>query len=80
MSEKTKLTVRVDEKWVEAAKEYAREHNTSLSRLVSEFLRTIAKDQGGFDSGPVLKRLAGILPHDVSREEHREHLAQKHGS
>jgi len=79
MAEKRKLTVRVDEKWIEAAKDYAREHNTSLSRLISEFLKTIAKDEEGFGRGPVLRRLAGILPADVSLDEHREQLAEKYG-
>ncbi len=80
MAEKRKLTVRVDEEWIEPAKEYAQNHNTSLSRLISEFLKTIAKARKGSDRGPVLRRLAGILPSGVSREEHRENLAEKHGS
>lgn len=80
MAEKRKLTVRVDERWIEAAKNYAREHDTSLSRLISEFLKAIASSHEGSDAGPILRRLTAILPSDVARDEHREHLANKHGS
>lgn len=33
--EETNLTVRVPKAWLEDAKEYARQHNTTLPRLVS---------------------------------------------
>lgn len=80
MAEKRKLTVRVDERWIEAAKEYAREHDTSLSRLISDFLKAIASDHEGFERGPILRRLTGVLPSSVTRDEYREHITKKHGS
>ncbi len=79
MTEKKKLTVRVEQQWIEAARQYARDHDTSLSRLISEFLKRVATDHDRFNRGPILRRLTGILPSDVSREEHREHLAEKYG-
>jgi len=78
VAEKTKLTVRVDERWLEEAKEYAARHNTSLSRLISEFLHILSADQRDARKTPVLKRLTGILPADVSAEEYHEHLAEKY--
>jgi hypothetical protein len=51
MPGKRKLTVRVDQEWIEAAKEYAHDHNTSLSRLISEFLKTIPKERDRPDRG-----------------------------
>jgi hypothetical protein len=38
----SKLTVRVDQRWIEPAKAYATRHRTSLSRLISEYLRSLA--------------------------------------
>lgn len=39
--EKTKLTLRIEKPIIEAAKDYAQQHNTTLSRLVAEFLRSL---------------------------------------
>lgn len=79
MADKKKLTVRVDRRWIEPAKEYARDHNTSLSTLISEYLRRLTRERQEFEEAPVLQRLAGILPADVSIDEHREHLEEKYG-
>lgn len=79
MVEKKKITVRVDRRWIEPAKEYARDHNTSLSKLISEYLRNLTKERQKLDETPILQRLAGILPADASIDEHREHLEEKYG-
>ena len=78
MAEKKRLTVVVEAQWIDAAKEYARRHNTSLSRLISAYLRGIALHQESPESGPILCRLAGILPTDVSRCEYRSNLEENH--
>ena len=39
--EKTKLTVRIPRDVLEGAKRYARENRTTLTRLVSEYLRQL---------------------------------------
>jgi len=74
----TKLTVRVDERWIEAAKRYAARRQTTLSRLISEYLRTLAMPDAPEVDAPVLRRLAGILPADVDSEAHRRYLEEKH--
>ncbi len=71
MAEKVKLTIRVDRRWVEAAKAYARQHDTSLSRLISGYLRELATERPGSEDPPILRRLTGILPADVSVDKHR---------
>jgi hypothetical protein len=40
--ERTKLTIRVDRDLLEGAKRYANEHDTTLTRLVSEYLRRLS--------------------------------------
>jgi len=79
MNEKRKLTVRVDSQWVESAKQYAKRHDTSLSKLISEFLRNLPSETEVYKQAPILKRLTGILPRDISIEEHRAHLEEKYG-
>ena len=79
MPEKTKLTVRIDRTALDRAKRYAADHNTSLSRLISEFLAMLdAKAQPS--RTPILSRLTGILPAEASSEEHRVYLAKKYGA
>lgn len=76
--EKTKLTVRVPRDLLEGAKRYAREHNTTLTRLVSEYLRRLSVPGDPLDDTPVLRRLAGSLAPGASDQEYREYLDEKH--
>lgn len=75
--EKTKLTLRIEKPIIESAKDYARHHNTTLSRLVAEFLRSL-KTTNAAPRSPILEELSGILPADVSLEEHRAYLEEKY--
>jgi hypothetical protein len=76
--EKVKLTVRVDARWLEAAKAYAKRNRTSLSRLISEYLRRLTAEED-FTDAPILIRLSGILPASTSLDEHGDHLDTKYG-
>ncbi len=72
-----KLTLSVDEDVIRKAKRYSRRHDTSISRLVTEFL-SLLSDEEGFEA-PVVSRLRGVLPSEVSVDEYRDHLVEKHG-
>jgi hypothetical protein len=74
----TKLTVRVDGRWIEPAKHYAARRRTTLSRLISEYLRSLAMPEAPAPEAPVLERLTGILPVDVDIEAHHRYLEEKH--
>ena len=78
MPQKTKLTVRVDSSALDRAKHYAAAHNTSLSKLISEFLRMLDAEAPPART-PILAKLTGILPTDASVEDHRDYLAKKYG-
>jgi len=71
MPEKTKLTVRIDRTALDRAKRYAADHNTSLSRLISEFLAMLDVEAQPSRT-PILSRLTGILPAEASAR----HLAE----
>ncbi|MFQ6047388.1 MAG: DUF6364 family protein [Gemmatimonadales bacterium] len=73
-----KLTLSVDEDVVEAARRYARESNTSISRLVTRFLAGLPLGEKRRFS-PAVRRLLGILPREVDVAEYRRHLVEKHG-
>lgn len=77
MSSKKKLTLSVDEDVIERARRYSDEHNTSISQLVSTYLRQLDSPSDR-ELSPLVKRLRGILPSEVSVEDYREHLEKKH--
>lgn len=78
MASKKELTVRIDANLIEAAEEYAREHNTTLQNIISDFLNRLATAQSEMPPSTVLDRLAGILPPDVSAGEHKKALTEKY--
>jgi hypothetical protein len=76
--EKTKMTVRVPRDLLEGAKRYAREHETTLTRLVSEFLRQLSLQNDPLADAPVVRRLSGTLSPDASMADHRKYLEEKY--
>jgi hypothetical protein len=77
LMEKTKLTLRIEKPIIESAKGYAKRHNTTLSQLVAEFLRSLDVTEA-YPSTPILAELSGILPTDTSLESYHSHLEEKH--
>lgn len=77
--EKTKLTVRVPRNLLEGAKRYAEEHDTSLTRLISEYLHRLSVETDALKDAPVVQRLSGILSQDVDVDDYRRHLEEKYG-
>jgi len=76
----TKLTVRVPRDVLNEAKRYARRNQTTLTRLVSEYLRRLADEKSLLAEAPTVRRLAGILSPEVSVDDYRVHLEEKYGS
>lgn len=78
--ESTKLTVRVPQDVLEEAKRYARENQTTLTRLISEYLRQLSPENDPLANAPIVQRLSGTLSQNVSVEDYRQHLESKYGS
>jgi hypothetical protein len=78
--ENTKLTIRVPRKVLERAKEYAREHQTSLTRLVSEYLQQLPVENDPLVDAPTVQRLSGLVSPDVSIEDYQQYLEEKYGN
>ena len=77
--EKTKLTIRLPRDLLEGAKRYAREHNTTLTRLVSAYLRQLSTEDDLLADAPTVRRLSGVLPPEASVQEYHDYLERKHG-
>lgn len=75
----TKLTVRVQRHLLANAKRYAREHQTTLTELISTFLQQIPGESGVMDQAPIVRRLTGSLSPDVSIADYKKHLEEKYG-
>jgi len=77
--ETTKLTIRVPRNVLEGAKRYAHENQTTLTRLVSEYLRQLTDETDPLANAPIVQRLSGTLSQKVSVEDYQQYLEQKYG-
>lgn len=75
----TKLTVRVPRHLLANAKRYAQAHRTTLTELISVYLKHIPSESEVLDQAPVVRRLTGLLSPDVSIEDYKKHLEDKYG-
>jgi hypothetical protein len=73
----TKLTVRVPRDLLENVKRYAKENNTTITDLIEAYLRRISA-QESLNDAPIVRRLSGILPSNISIQDFREHLDEKY--
>ena len=74
-----KLTIRVSQDVLQGAKRYAEEHSTTLTRLVTTYLRRLGMEGDPLDSAPITRSLVGIMPPDIDPDrEYREHLEEKY--
>ena len=79
----TKLTLSLDKKIIEQAKQYAKEQHVSLSSLVENYLQKIVSEYKSQTdpSSSIVEELGGIInlsPDFDYKEEYRQHLSQKH--
>jgi len=77
--QETKLTIRVSRDLLEGAKRYARENNTTLTRLVSYYLRQLTARHDPLADAPIVQRLSGTLSPDASVQDYKEYLEEKYG-
>ena len=76
-----KFTIKIDKGTIERAKRYAKKHNTSVSRLVENYLgRLTESEKASFETDPLIKSLTGVitLSNVDDKEEYRAHLQKKY--
>lgn len=58
----TKLTLKLEETIIEKAKVYAKNHKTSISKLIENYLLNITGEKGNDEKiTPLVKSLSGII-------------------
>jgi len=78
----SKLTLHIQEDLIVAAKREAAERKTSVSKLVSDYLRSLGaggRSEKEMKLPPLTASLAGCLEDEVSgRDEYLDYLEDKH--
>lgn len=79
----TKLTLRLDEKLIKNAKQAARSRKVSLSKMVSDYFKSISVQQKKeLIESPILSEIAGILPSKADdkklRKSYKKHVEDKY--
>ena len=68
---KAKLTLRLSKDIIEHAKTYAKEHNTSLSKLIENYLQTVTlKKSKKMEISPLVESLTGVV--DLGGKDHQK--------
>lgn len=81
----TRLTLKLNESVLEKAKEYARTHNISLSKMVEQYLNSVISkteiSPKEIELTPLVKELSGVIsiPSDYNyKNDYLDHLEQKY--
>lgn len=76
----TKLTLKLDQEIIEKAKEYAKNKNTSLSKLIENVLsRMTASDDFNAKITPLVDSLSGIIDaNKIDEDDYRAYLEEKY--
>jgi hypothetical protein len=79
----TKLTLRLDDEIIRSAKNYAKEHKTSISRMVAAYLSSLTlRKESKASISPIVKEISGIIPEETDIQslvdEYRFHLEKKY--
>ncbi len=76
-----RLHITVDPEVLDRARRYAERNNTSISRLVTEFLSGLpGEEEPREELTPTVRRLLGIARQGPDREGYRRHLVERYGS
>lgn len=76
-----KLTLRLEERLIEQAKDYAAKSGKSLSQVVADYFRllTSAEKRPGGPPAPLTQSLRGLLKGaGVDERDYRRYLEEKH--
>jgi hypothetical protein len=76
--EKAKLTIHIPRDLLQGAERYASENDTTLTQLISEYLRQLVAQSDPLADAPIVQRLPGTLSQDVSLQDYGEYLEKKH--
>ena len=75
----TKLTLRLEDSLIQQAKDYAKEHNKSLSQVVADYFQILTQQTENTAISPVTKSLIGVLnSSDIEQKDYKTFLEEKY--
>ncbi len=78
----TKLTLRLNKQVIDRAKNYAHNHNISVSKIVESYLDSITKQKPlTTETSPLVESLSGVIRLDENfdfRRDYSNYLAEKY--
>mgnify|MGYP000563164095 CR=1 FL=1 len=75
----TKLTLRVEDSLIQQAKDYAREHDKSLSQIVADYFKALTESKQKLENAPITQSLIGMLSDsEVDEGDYKRHLEDKY--
>jgi len=78
----TKLTLRLNKRVIDRAKNYAHNHNISISKIVESYLESITKQKTvATEISPLVESLSGVIKLDENfdlRKNYSNYLAEKY--
>ncbi len=77
----SKLTLKLNESVIEQAKQYAKENNISLSRMIENYLQAVTvRKENVMKISPLVKSLTGVIELDEGdyRKDYTDFLSQKY--
>ncbi len=75
----TKLTLRLDESLIQKAKRYAKQHDKSLSQVVSDYFQILTRKAEGSETPPITRSLVGVLEGGhIEVDDYKKHLEEKY--
>jgi len=75
----TKLTLRLENELIQQAKIYAKQHDKSLSQVVSDYFQMLTLQSKKTESSPITQSLIGVLDaSDLDEGEYKKHLEERY--
>jgi len=78
----TKLTLRLNKRVIERAKDYAHNQNISLSKMIESYLESLTRQKAAAaEISPLVESLSGVIQLDENydyRKDYSHHLAEKY--
>ena len=78
----TKLTLRLKKNVIDQAKKYATDHETSLSKMIENYLSAITTESKSIENiSPLVQSLSGVIQltqDENPKEKYHEHLNEKY--
>ena len=78
----TKLTLRLKKNVIDQAKKYAFDHETSLSKMIENYLAAVTKQSNSIENiSPLVQSLSGVIKMDNidnEKEMYLDHLIEKY--